>query len=113
MEAGGDDEFSNGNGSLMRILPASLRFASEPLESRLQKIHIVSALTHRHVRSQMACGFHALCTAHLLMGHPLQDAIAFAASEFLDFDDREPYGVDMLHVQPMLEEDLGGRCGVG
>jgi len=30
--AGGDDQFSNGNGSLMRILPVSLRFADCPIK---------------------------------------------------------------------------------
>jgi len=39
-QAGGHHEDSNGNGSLMRILPAVLRFAGEPLElfsDRLEK----------------------------------------------------------------------------
>jgi len=32
-QAGGKDEYSNGNGSLMRILPLVLCFAAESMES--------------------------------------------------------------------------------
>lgn len=54
------DEMSNGNGSLMRILPVCL-FAVEhnihPI--RVKKlIHEVAGLTHGHVRSKVACGLY-------------------------------------------------------
>lgn len=64
VEAGGNREFDNGNGSLMRILPVCLYLynrqkvicASE--DESIYIIHNVSALTHAHLRSQMACGFY-------------------------------------------------------
>ena len=43
-QAGGLHEDSNGNGSLMRILPAVLRFAREPLESYSARLEQVSAI---------------------------------------------------------------------
>ena len=58
--AGGDDQFSNGNGSLMRIIPVSLRFVEHPTKELLDRVHRASAITHRHPRSQMACGFFTL-----------------------------------------------------
>ncbi|MEI8288244.1 MAG: ADP-ribosylglycohydrolase family protein [Verrucomicrobiota bacterium] len=67
-QAGGVDEPSNGNGSLMRILPIALRFANEPPERLLELAHRASAITHRHPRSQLACGFYCLLVARLLKG---------------------------------------------
>lgn len=68
---GGTSERDNGNGSLMRILPIAFyladRFAGElrsgrfaPTEAMMEIIHNVSALTHGHARSQMACGIYVL-----------------------------------------------------
>lgn len=67
-QAGGVDEASNGNGSLMRILPIGLRFADESPARLLEYSHRSSAITHRHPRSQLACGFYCLMVAQLLKG---------------------------------------------
>jgi ADP-ribosylglycohydrolase len=75
-EAGGRHEDSNGNGSLMRILPAVLRFAIEPLESFSSRVEKVSAITHAHARSRMACVFYGLMIRQLLLGWQPQDALA-------------------------------------
>jgi ADP-ribosylglycohydrolase len=58
----------NGNGSLMRILPVALRFASESPEQLVETAHRVSRLTHGHPRSQLACGYLCLLAAQLLRG---------------------------------------------
>ena len=53
------DENSNGNGSLMRILPACILLALDEETSeddKMKLIHKVSGLTHNHLRSKMACG---------------------------------------------------------
>lgn len=61
---GGSGEKDNGNGSLMRILPVCLyAFEKHQLKELTDKeaieiIHIVSALTHAHVRSKIACGLY-------------------------------------------------------
>ena len=60
IKAGNTFEMSNGNGSLMRILPAVLYTMHEPIESMLNKVHSVSCITHAHPRSQMACGIYAI-----------------------------------------------------
>lgn len=57
---GGREEFDNGNGSLMRILPAALWFLRAHQSIALEAIHRISSITHAHPRSQMACGFFAL-----------------------------------------------------
>lgn len=53
---GGCEEFHNGNGSLMRILPLSLTVAKSGDEAW---IDVGSAITHGHLRSKLACRFHA------------------------------------------------------
>ena len=61
---GGKDERSNGNGSLMRIMPACLysyeqqHSAGMSDEEAISAIHDVSALTHAHLRSKIACGLY-------------------------------------------------------
>ena len=67
-DAGQRDEWSNGNGSLMRILPVALRFSRSPTDELLGYAHRTSALTHAHPRSQLACGYYCLMTTALLGG---------------------------------------------
>ncbi|HMP82109.1 MAG TPA: ADP-ribosylglycohydrolase family protein [Verrucomicrobiota bacterium] len=81
-QAGGCDEFSNGNGSLMRILPVSLGIANEPLAVRRNRLERASAITHGHPRSMMACAFHGFVTRQLLLGGQLRAAIEAARTEF-------------------------------
>lgn len=57
-------EHANGNGALMRILPVILYYL-DPVRSdkvsddaAIEGVHRVSALTHNHTRSKMACGFY-------------------------------------------------------
>ncbi len=53
-------EKDNGNGSLMRILPISIfnSFSNLDMDAKIKKIHMVSALTHAHDRSCIACGIY-------------------------------------------------------
>ncbi len=62
-----DSEASNGNGSLMRILPFVLYLHdAHHDEDPLDIIHQASCLTHAHERSQMGCGIYALIVDELL-----------------------------------------------
>ena len=67
---GGTDEYDNGNGSLMRILPACLYAYAKGMEEEeaVRMIHEVSALTHNHLRSKIACGLYYYCTCAVLGG---------------------------------------------
>lgn len=53
--AGEAGETSNGNGSLMRILPLLTHVYDLPIDQRFIYIQQVSSLTHRHPRSILAC----------------------------------------------------------
>jgi ADP-ribosylglycohydrolase len=56
--AGGFDESSNGNGSLMRILPLLFYIKDKPVKERFAIAKEVSAITHGHVRSVIACFYY-------------------------------------------------------
>ncbi len=67
-------EWANGNGALMRILPVCL-FGYEKVvcgewdtEKALNCIHQVSALTHNHLRSKIACGMYFFMVKSILEG---------------------------------------------
>lgn len=49
------DEFTNGNGSLMRILPLYQLLKEAGVEKGFETIWAVSALTHGHIRAAIAC----------------------------------------------------------
>ena len=49
------DERTNGNGSLMRIIPLLFYIKGKPIKEQFEIIWEVSALTHPHIRSAMAC----------------------------------------------------------
>lgn len=64
LECGGRCEQDNGNGSLMRILPVCLylyerqKTVCTSENEAIYMIHNISALTHGHIRSQIACGLY-------------------------------------------------------
>lgn len=67
LECGETDEHSNGNGSLMRILPFALFCEyGEYNENWLDIIHTGSALTHAHERSKLGCGIYSIIIRKLL-----------------------------------------------
>ena len=66
LECGGRDERSNGNGSLMRILPMVFfqrekygDFLHSARKELIVPIHEVSAMTHAHPISMVGCGIYA------------------------------------------------------
>jgi ADP-ribosylglycohydrolase len=69
---GGNTEWDNGNGSLMRILPVCLygyrwEKTGELSEAEvISRIHEVSGLTHNHLRSKIACGLYYFCIKAIL-----------------------------------------------
>ena len=71
-KCGGDEEGNNGNGSLMRIMPAclycSVMESSGMYSDRdaIDVIHSVGGLTHAHIRSNIACGLYFFMAKYIL-----------------------------------------------
>lgn len=68
LKAGGTGENSNGNGSLMRILPMAYFYQTLTFQELIERVHQVSCITHGHLRSQMACGIYISIALELLAG---------------------------------------------
>jgi len=66
--AGSWDEMSNGNGSLMRILPLLFHIQKLDIDARYEKTKLVSGITHGHVRSAMACFYYLEFAKRVLEG---------------------------------------------
>lgn len=79
LSCGGFAEQDNGNGSLMRILPLAFflhaRGGTFLSDQNVSAIHKVSALTHAHPRSQVACVLYCAVAARILEGAVLDEAI--------------------------------------
>lgn len=74
LEAGPSDERNNGNGALMRILPAALYFSPLSDEEMITKVCEVSKITHGHPRSQLGCSLYSLLAKSLLHGKKPNEA---------------------------------------
>lgn len=72
--AGGISEMSNGNGSLMRILPMAYCHKNLTFAELIWRVHEVSGITHAHHRSQMACGIYISIAVEILKGSDLTTA---------------------------------------
>ena len=65
-------EWANGNGALMRIMPVCLYVYEEIQENKMSEeeavitVEKVSALTHNHLRSRMACGIYYFLVKEIL-----------------------------------------------
>jgi len=105
-EAGGAGERDNGNGSLMRILPVALRYADAPIEEMLFMAHRISALTHRHPRSQMACGLYCIMAKGLLYGLTPGEAYRFMIEEGQRCYNMVPFNREMPHFARVLAGEL-------
>jgi ADP-ribosyl-[dinitrogen reductase] hydrolase len=56
--AGGLDDLSNGNGSLMRIMPLLFFIKNKSEKERFDITSKVSSITHGHIRSVLACFYY-------------------------------------------------------
>lgn len=82
IQAGGRDQYDNGNGSLMRILPVALANLHQDEGTFITRIAQASAITHGHARSQMACVFHGFMVRELMLGTAAHEALQKTQQSF-------------------------------
>jgi ADP-ribosyl-[dinitrogen reductase] hydrolase len=83
--AGGNGEQNNGNGSLMRILPLVFYLSDKDIAERFALTREVSSLTHRHLRSVIACFLYLEMALALLQGKNRRDAYQSICKETKDW----------------------------
>lgn len=113
LKCGGVEEYDNGNGSLMRILPVLFYLQNEYGKNFLEKdeaieiIHDVSSLTHRHKRSQMACVIYIAIAATILKDLTLKQAVDSAVHEVVQYyEDKEGFKEELNHFQRIQGKDF-------
>ncbi|WP_022853912.1 ADP-ribosylglycohydrolase family protein [Thermodesulfatator atlanticus] len=106
LEAGPKDEFSNGNGSLMRILPLSFYLEKRDREQQFEVTHQVSRLTHGHLRAQMACGIYIQIAINLLKGNTPKMAYERMKNTVSDYYSKQPYATEFQHFRRIIESDI-------
>lgn len=111
LECGGFDEYDNGNGSLMRVLPLVFYLRAiygphfQDTSEAFDIIHDVSALTHAHRRSQIACGIYLSIAAEILNGHVLDSAIHLGirrATEY--YESQTGFAEELSHFSRLSDE---------
>ena len=106
VEAGARDEDSNGNGSLMRILPLAYYVEKMSRPEQFELTHQVSCLTHCHPWSQMACGMYIQFAVNLLRGQEPEEAYKGMAAEAIKYYSRLPYRCELPDFARILEANI-------
>jgi ADP-ribosyl-[dinitrogen reductase] hydrolase len=105
-ESGGTDEYSNGNGSLMRILPLAIFLFDAPVAERYRKTHLVSAITHAHPRSQVACGIFVELACRLLRAKDRESSYRETKEAAARYYGTHRYAGQLVYFKRILESDI-------
>ncbi|PSF37825.1 hypothetical protein C7H19_07525 [Aphanothece hegewaldii CCALA 016] len=95
--SGATSEKSNGNGSLMRILPLAFCHHLLTFPELIKLTHLTSAITHAHLRSQMACGFYISIALGLLAGNSVKKSYLQGLEAIKKIYNKPPYVVELQH----------------
>ena len=107
LESGGMEEFDNGNGSLMRILPLLVYIKDLPIEERFHYTKEVSSITHAHPRSVLACFYVLEFALLLLKAMPKVEAYNQLKVSFSAFVKKNNYFTDELtHFDRLLNGNI-------
>lgn len=107
------DENNNGNGSLMRILTVCIYLKYMQDEGKIDDagaveiVHDMSALTHAHIRSKMACGIYFFCVRELAersgtISELLQKAVDLA---FFFYEKEAASSAELGHFERIRDVD--------
>lgn len=80
------DEFSNGNGALMRILPVAIWSHAHKMSGQklFEFVKDYAEMTHGHIRSTLCCYHYTVVVHELLDGHTFRDSFQKANHELLE-----------------------------
>ena len=106
LKSGGTGERSNGNGSLMRILP--LAYIKD---IDYQTVENVSSLTHAHERSKIACALYVEIAKSMLENDmTIQEHVDMACNKIKN---HYRNSIELKHFQKILDNELDEVNGKG
>ena len=102
LNCGGDSEYDNGNGSLMRMLPIAFYIFNKygveiANDEAMSIIHCASSLTHSHPRSHIACGIYIHIANFLMNEKNLEKAIEKGIQQAFHYYQALPLYATELH----------------
>ncbi|GAA6619115.1 ADP-ribosylglycohydrolase family protein [Scytonema sp. NUACC26] len=106
LEAGEKSERSNGNGSLMRILPIAYYHKILTFSELISRTHQVSCITHAHLRSQMACGIYISIAVALLEGANPNTAYQQGLKNIEDIYSNAKYASERSHFTRVMSGEI-------
>ncbi len=101
------DEYDNGNGSLMRIMPLLFYIKGKNCKDQFEIVWEVSALTHKHIRAAMSCMIYLKFAENLLRKEDKSAAYAKTRKQIIklwnDIDFPED---EKLHFEKLIQNDI-------
>jgi ADP-ribosylglycohydrolase len=108
--AGDFEEGSNGNGSLMRIMPLLFYIRDFDIEKRYAIIKDVSSVTHGHIRSVIACFYYLEYALELLKGSDKHTAYVNTAKTVYDLiTSKQIARSEVDKFASLLKEDISKK----
>lgn len=105
--SGRTTEDDNGNGSLMRMLPAALWFHRHETETFMARIHEISAITHAHPRSLVGCGIYAMLVRELISTSDKHAAFRIAIDNAIAYySGYDGFKNELSHFSRILSRNL-------
>jgi ADP-ribosylglycohydrolase len=111
LKSGGTGERDNGNGSLMRILPVLFYLQKTYGENWIEKeesyqiIHNISALTHAHKRSMIACGIYLTIADYISKEYDLKKAVEKGIKKSFQFyENKEEFKLELKHYERLQDK---------
>lgn len=105
--AGSVESQSNGNGSVMRILPLLFYIRNLTISERYELTKKVSSITHGHIRSVIACFYYLEFSREILVGKDQFIIYRKLQSEILKF--LKSLSINNYEISPfdqLLKDDI-------
>ena len=101
------DEYSNGNGSLMRILPLLFYIKGKKINEQFEIIRDVSSLTHGHIRSAISCLIYLKFAEFIIEGYSMRESYEKMQYRIqLFFKEQKISEREVQHFKRVVEDDI-------
>ena len=106
------DEFSNGNGALMRILPVAIWSYAKKMKgpTLFSFIKTYAELTHGHIRSTLCCYHYTMVVHQLLDKHSLPESLQKANASLIEmlneYPSEKPHFERILILEKLPREQI-------
>ncbi len=101
-------EQDNGNGALMRIMPLLFYIKGKNIREQFKLVWESAALTHKHIRSALACLLYLKLAEYLLSGEEKNKAYDLMRKYILDFfnDNDEISDYEQAKFTKIIQNDI-------